>query len=265
MSERIKIKPIEKKKWHEKHGAESFARPVVIHALVNPNTGRYATGFEDDPEKQLELEQKTGLDLSPIFNLKKPHPFWDEFKITLENNVMFLNLDNPLDEIKYLVMRKSKFVANSVEEYNQGLWPEATHVIFNEAEEVAVKAKRVELKQKAYKIAFKLSKKEKINLITIISGKVLSNHSDELIDVEMDKIIEEQPELLISYSNKSKEYLNTKALILTALNERILQKRGVAIYYMDELIGLDEEEAVKFLNDANNQAFKTIIIEKLNK
>jgi hypothetical protein len=37
-------------------------------------------------------------------------------------------------------MKGSKLVANSMKELDEGKWPEATHVIFDESEEVSYKS-----------------------------------------------------------------------------------------------------------------------------
>ncbi len=259
----VKIKPIDRKKWHGKKGKESFSQPIGIQALYDSETGLYATGLSDD--KKNELEKKTNFNLSPIFNPNKPHEFWDSRAGTLflENNTILLNTIIPLDEIRIHLAKASKFVANSVRDLDEGLYPEATHVIFDEDEEISVKAKKIELTQKAYSAAKKLTKSTKVNIILILSGKSVRQQSNDYIEVELNKIITTKPVEFLSYVNKPVKYLNDKGLVLEAILSNILIKRATGIFYMDELLGGTVEDTIDYLNDSKNQNLKIIILDKL--
>lgn len=260
----VKIKPLPRQKWHGKEGIEDFSQPVSIRALYDVDTGRYATGLDD--KKRKELEKKTGFNLDDRYDPRNPHEFWDSDAaiLKLPNHTIILDTNNPLEEIKYHIARASKFVANSLEEYEEGKFPEATHVIFDEEQSIKVKAKKVAVKKEAYKIAMKLTTDEKRNIIMIISGKDMSKQSNDYLDVEIDNIINNKPEEFIEYSKRDKEYINTKALILEAVMKNILRKKAEAIYYMDEMIGITIEEAVAFINDPKNQNYKVMLMEKLS-
>ena len=110
----IKVKPIEVKKWHGKTGTESFTRTKTIQALVNAESMCYDTGLSK--EEEAEYTERLKVDLSSQFNLDTPHPFWDSkmAEIKLENRTQFFNTENPIDFVKVKVMRKSKYVANSL-------------------------------------------------------------------------------------------------------------------------------------------------------
>ena len=43
----VKIKPLDKERWHGKTGKESFTQPTKIKALYDVSTGRYATGLKE--------------------------------------------------------------------------------------------------------------------------------------------------------------------------------------------------------------------------
>ena len=58
----VKIKPIEREKWHGKKGNESFTRPTTIRALVNVDSMTYATGLTEEEAK--EYGEKLKIDLS---------------------------------------------------------------------------------------------------------------------------------------------------------------------------------------------------------
>ena len=138
-SVKVEVRPIENKKWHNKTGQESFTRPKKIQALVDASTMKYATGLSEDDVKDLR-SKGVNYDLSDHYNSETPHPFWDSNMaiVKLENNTMFYDMANALDVIKVKIMKASKYVANSMAEYEKGAWPEATHVNFDEAEQAQV-------------------------------------------------------------------------------------------------------------------------------
>lgn len=259
----VKIKPIEVEKWHGKSGKESFGQPLKLKALYNKKTGRYSTGLKE--EDRIRLEKLTNFDLSDNFNPQQPHPFWDTeaATVTLPNHTIILNTSIPLDEIKYFITKASDFVANTESEYAEGKYPSATHVIFDEEEEVKIKATKAAIRTEAYKKALKMSVEQKRQIILILNGKNVRNQSNDFIEVEMDDILTKQPEMFLEYVDRDKAYLSTKAMVLEGIYKSVLSKRGDSIYYMDELLGATIDDAVNYLNDPKNQSFKLIILEKL--
>lgn len=268
---KVQIKPIYRDKWHEKKGNESFARPKVIRALVDPNDMAYATGLTKEEEEEYSLKLK--VDLSRQFNLEQPHPFWDSKmgEIKLENRTMIFDTDNPLDFIKIKVCKASRFVANSLKEYEEGLFPEATHVIFDESEEVEEQASKVEIKKKAIIETAKLSKTRKIQMIMVLSAdgnylkaKNLKGKSDNFIEVELDKIIEAKSKDVLRYLDLNKEDLATQALVLEALQKNVFDKVGHKIMYHDSVLGEDLYDVVKYINSPENQEFKIRVLSQIN-
>jgi len=260
----VEIRPIDSKKWHDKKGKESFTQPKVVEVLYDKSTGRYATGLTE--EEAAEYGKRLGVDLSDNFSYDKPHPFWSTkaAEIRLENNTMIFNMDNPAHFVKVKNMKASKQVANSVKEYEDGLFPDATHVIFDESEEIDLKASKIKLKEKATIVASKMSKDEKINIIQILSQKSLRGRSDNFISVEMDTILEEQATDFLRYATMDKQEVYVRAAILECIHRNILTKEGSAVYYMGEQIGMDYESAVSWFKDPQNSKMKVAILEKIN-
>lgn len=259
----VEVRPIEVKKWHGKKGQEDFAQPVIIECLYDVHTGKYATGLDEKDRKRLEAV--TGYDLSDTFNATKPHPFWTSSaaRIKLPHRTVVFDTNIPLDEIKVKVLKASKFVANSMKEYKQGLYPEATHVIFDEAEEVAIKASKIQKKKTATKLSMKMTLDEKANIIMIMSNKLLKGQSQDYIDVEIDRLIEENTEKFITLAKQDKKQTYIRALILEALHKNILTKEGIAVYYMSDKIANSIEDAVDYFLDPQNQQLKTALLEKI--
>lgn len=284
---KVQIRPLQIKKWHGKTGNESFTRAKVIAALVDPVLMTYSTGLDyvnktyDDPdggkEKITEAQYYSKIlkaDLSNQFNLDIPHPFWDSkmSKLKLENRTMILDTNNALDYIRIKIAKASKYVANSQKEYEEGMFPEATHVIFDEREDVEVKASKIALRKQAILKTDKLSKGQKIELILVLSSegndylraKNLKGSSDNAVEVELDKIIESKPAQLLEYLSRDKEEVATNALILEALQKHVLRKEGHKIMYHESLLGQDIGEVIQYMNKPENQEFKLRVIKQVN-
>lgn len=267
----IQVKPIEVKKWHDKKGQESFTRPKIIQALVDPETVTYQTGLS--PEEAKRYGELLKVDLSNQYNMETPHPFWDSKmgEIRLENRTQFFNTENPMDYIKVKVLKASKYVANSQKEYDNGDYPEATHIIFDESEEVDVKASHVDLKNRAIIEVSKLSKAKKIELVMILSAnddyikaRNLKGKSDNFVTIEIDKIVERRPEDILNFLKMDKEYVSLYALVLEALQKNVLRKDGHKIMYLESVIAQDIKGAVEYLGRVENNEFMIRIQAMVN-
>lgn len=259
----VEVRPLPNKKWHGKTGKESFTQAKTIEVLYDTKTGKYATGLtKEETEKYSKL---LGVELGDVFNPSEPHPFYGSAagRIKLLNQTMFFNDEKPLDFVKIKALKASKFVANSLQEYEDGKWPDAEFVIFDEAEEVSMKASKIQQKNKCVAIAQKMSADEKINMIQILSDKSLKGRSNDFIDVEIDKIIENQPVEFIRFAKMDKQEVYVRATILEAISRNILIREATAIYYMGERIANSYEEAVLWFLDPQNAKMKVTILEKL--
>jgi hypothetical protein len=184
--------------------------------------------------------------------------------IKLENNTMFFDSDNALDYIKVRVMKASKYVANSMAEYDLGMWPEATHVIFDEAEQAQVLASKVETKNTAIIEASKLSLDRKVQLILVLGGKNMKNQSADFVAVELDKIITKDAGEFLRFLKMDKKQTAAHALVLEALQKSVLRREGQRIFHMDSPLGIDEIEVAEYLSKEENQDIKMLILSKIN-
>ena len=255
----VEIRPIQSKKWHGKIGQEDFSQPKKFGALVNPNNMRYVTGLNEQEIKHLKEEKGFIHDLNDHFDPDSPHDFWDTSlaRIELKNSTTFLEVDidnKPLDYIKYKIIKNSRHVANSMKEYEQGLYPEATHVIINESEEADLEATKIELRNKAIELSSKLSTDRKKQIILLLGGKSLRNQTGNYITVQLNTLLEDDPESFIRYAEaEDKELLENRALVLECLEKQILIKRGHKVYYHDAHLGEDDLSVAQYLSEVENQ------------
>jgi hypothetical protein len=261
----VEVRPIDFDKWHGKKGKDSFTQPKAIEALYDPETGRYATGLT--PEETNEYSKRLGVSLDDTFNPSEPHPFYSQKAawVMLQNNTMIFNTDRDMDFVKVKLMKASKKVANSMKEYNEGKWPEATHFIHDESEEVHAKAGKAELKRKAYQILGKLTQEDQIAVIQCLSKKSLKGRSADFITVEIESLIENDPAEFVRLAEMGREEVTLRANVLELMDKQVLTKEGTAILYMGETIGYTYEEAIHWFKNPNNQKMKIAILEKLIK
>ena len=261
----IIVKPIEKEKWHNKSGREDFARPVVIEALVGMQSGLYSTGLTT--EDKVRLETLTGFDLSPNYISGKAHPFWNSptAHVKLESKTNIFDTNRAIDEIKYKILKASDLVANSQKEYDEGKFPYAIFVIFDEIEEIEIKASKAAIKRKVIVESTKLTKIKKAEIIQILSNTSVRNQSDDFVDLKLDETIDKfGAEKVLQLMQRDKAKTSLHALLLEAIHKNVLRKDGTAIYYMDDQIGFDVESALAYFADPKNQTLKAQILEKIN-
>lgn len=260
---KVTVKPLPKETWHGKTGKESFTRPKKIEVLYDIDKGGYATGLTD--EDVVKYSKILGVSLDNIFNPEEPHPYWGSKAgvITLPNHTVIFDTDKPAEYVKIKNMKASKDVANSLAEYEKGLWPEATHYIFDEEEEISVTASKINLRNKCISMAAGMSHDEKLHVIQILSNKSFRGRSQDFADVEINNIIENSPAEFHNLTTMTKEELVARGTILEALLKHKLVKEGAKIMYMGETIGHDIDQAVKYFLDPDNQAMKVAILEKL--
>ena len=261
----VEVRPIEKERWHGLKGKDAITRPVTIEALLSSTTGKLATGLT--PEDQERLEKLTGYDLSSDYNPNKPHPFWSSPAgfVKLEHKTNIFDTSNPLDEIKVKLMKASDLVANSQKEYDEGKYPLAQFVIYDEREEVEMKASRAAIKRKVVIEANSLSLERKADIVQILLGVNVRKQSADYIELKLDEAIEKEgPQRVLDLIQRDKARTSLHATVLEAIHKNVLRKEGTAVHYMEDQLGFDIEAAIDYLADKKNQALKAQIIEKLN-
>jgi len=262
---KIEVRPLPLEKWHGKSGGDSIAAPRTIFALPD-ETMKYQVAISE--EKLLELGKQINQDLSTQFILGTEHPFWEGkmAEIKLEDKTMFFFPDIPLQAIKIGIMKstKCKDVANSLKDWRDGLYPEATHYIVDEEEEVELFAERDAKRKLVQKKVDAMPKEDKENIVFLIEGKKLNpDQAEKFVDYEMSKIIDKKFDILYDYLNRDREDINLTALIEKAVKSQIIIKEGFKYKYEGTILANNEMELIDFLKDDENQMFKLELISKV--
>jgi len=261
----VEVKPIERERWHGVKGKDVFTRPTTIEALISLRTGQFATGLSEEDRER--LQKATGYNLSPDYMVGKPHEFWNSpaAQVKLEYKTNIFNTSIAQDEIKVKLMKASDLVANSMKEYEEGKFPNALYVIYDEQEEIELKASKASVKRKVILESSKLTKTRKAEIVQIILGISVRNQSDDYVDLKLDDAVEQAgAEKVLNLIQRDKTRTSIHALVLEGIYKNVLRKEGTAVYYMDDQIGFDVESAVDYFIDPKNQAMKAQILEKIN-
>jgi hypothetical protein len=261
----VEVKPVPKKKWHGKKGRELFTQPKVIEVLYSVEKGGYNTGLTAEEEEK--YGKQLGVNLSSSFNPAEPHPYWGTktARIKLHQSTNVFDKNKAADYVKIANMKASRFVANSLAEFEAGNYPDATHYISDEEAEVVVKATKIQRMNTINGIIAKMSKDQKISMYQVLGGLTLKGRTDDFIDVKIDEIKNEKPEEFLLWAKRGSEEVTVRAQVLEAIQKNILTKEGTAVYYGSDIIGIDLDDAVRWFKDGQNPALKIRIIEMLNK
>lgn len=262
---RIEVRPLDIPRWHKKSKQESFTQPHEIEALYDHEIGGYATGLTEQEAK--EYGKKLNVDLNNYFNQDEPHPFWCSrmASISLLNTTMVFNTEIAIEFVKVKVLKASKYVANSMKEWDEGLYPEATHVIYDESEEEDIKASKAKKRQEAVKLSLELSVDSQMSIVQILTEKSVKGKSANFLVGEIDDLMRDRLDDFLREARRDPKDLFIEAAVHEAIYRNVLTKEGTAVYYLTDKIGFDFESAVEWFKDPQNQNMKTSILAKLNK
>lgn len=128
--------------------------PYKENSTYYPAWGEKILKGHDKALLQHILEYKHGKDLGFYTNqISRSHylegtvaPFFarPESKLPLTGNVIFLNLEDPNDEIMYYVCKDSKIIANSYDDLKEGVNKDALYYIVDTNEQLSRKEVRVQ-------------------------------------------------------------------------------------------------------------------------
>ena len=265
MSTIVELRPLPSEKWHGKKGKDNFSQDHSTEILVDSKSRKYATGLTQ--EEADIYGKELGVDLTDTFNPAEPHPYWSQkaAKLDLPNKTLVFDTSFTINKVKVANYKASAFVANSMKEFEQGLWPNATHVLYDEGEHTELKAVKINNKRQAYKLADKLTKEQKIAIVQIMLDISVRKQSNDFIEVKLEEAIESNLSTFISLAKSPKEKLYIRGMVFEALYKNILTKEGLGIYYMGDILGHGIDDVVDYFCDTNNLEIKARILEKIQK
>jgi len=211
-------------------------------------SGRIYTGLTKLDEER--LGKTLGLDLTVNSD------YWKDFFIRTVGKDIYLNIEDPLDELKYLFLKNHKNVKNSLMEHKAT----AKFVLINKEMEAERSNTMNEAKLEAMTEFAKLTP-DQMRKVLRLYGKNASSMSDVIVKNRLFEIVEGDPAGFLKrwVNNEQRE---TEFLIEAALAGNIIRRGNNLYKYGSDTIGHTLGEAIAFLDNPKNQDIKIAIIKQ---
>lgn len=236
------LRPLRKDPWS---GLNKYRN---CHEDLGPyytRSGRIYTGLTTEDETR--LGKLLNVDLSANSD------YWKNFFIRTGSSDVYLNVEDPADELKYLFLKHHKRVKNSLLERKAT----ANFVLINKDEEAKRDNIYNRIKREAVKAFDNMSLTDMRKALRLF-GESAEDVSSEVIENRLYSIVESNPEKFLEkwVYNKSKE---TEFLLESAISKNIIRKNKNLYSYGSDVIGHSKEDAISFLEDLKNQDVKMSI------
>lgn len=212
-------------------------------------TGRIYTGLTKEDETR--LGDLLGLDLKPTSK------FWEDFFVRVGVKDVYLNTEDPMDEMRYLFLKNHKRVKASIFENKAS----ANYVLVNKDEEAKKLNMYSRLKREAAK-AFDVLSPDDMRKCLRLFGHNGDTMNNEVVERTLFDIVEANPQSFIDrwVNNKSKD---TEVIIERSISKNIIRRNKNIYKYGSEIIGHSMEDTIAYLTDPKNQDLKIAIMQQL--
>lgn len=242
-------------------GISSYAKSVTTLGCEMSLKGSWKTGLTPEEEAYYEAELKLEKG-----SLSKHSKWWsdvfnDTYAIRLHNTkTTELQLDNPINQIKYKVLLESSKVANSEIERKK------PNVLFY-IDDVEAKAKS-EIEVFNYEFEgmgaiHKMSPEEKRNTLRLFGKTGLDTTSEMMLNATLVGELKKNPKAFVETINDKD--LAIKGFIKDLLEKKLISRKGNYYMHGDDTIANSTEECVEYFNDIKNQSVKLTLQTRLNK
>ena len=212
-------------------------------------SGRRYTGLT--PEQEAELGEKLHQDLNP------DSPFWDDFSINMTDKDLYLDTEDPYDELKYLFVLQHKDVQSSLSKPKPG----AVFVIINQDAEAKEENNFNRTKRRAIKEFDKLNPDDMRKALRLFgySGEATSN---DVVEKKLFELVEGNPEKFLEkwVDNKARE---TEVLIENSIAKGIIKKNKSIYKFGQDTIGHNKQDAIDYLDNPAHQDIKLSIMKEI--
>lgn len=225
---------------------------------------KYANTFPEGMTQKEFFEKELGVDLNTT--LAPEENFWRTDKrgrVTITRKGLQLNLSQPLDMLKYLILLSNKMlVAPSFEDSRK----KATYefMLVDENKLTSKKVEEGKRKANAYTEFARLTSSEDKMIGFIKSlGRVLpANYTTDWLENEILTVLENSTENFLSIVNDP--HYDSKIFIQKAIDAGAIIKKGDKRYTLDNGVELgDMYDTINYVNAAENQEVKFRIKGKI--
>lgn len=260
----VKVKPISGKSNTKLDIDNSINPPFAFRADIDVRQNKFSV---DLTEGEIAiLSKELGRNLSTVFDPDDTENFWGNNYLSLvklQNKTNIFDTDNIKDRILLSIIRASKYVANSKEDYEEGLFPYAKFYIDDTILTEANKEKQFVLRKNIIKKIDSLTRMKKEELLRILVGGDYNNQSNDYLDMKIMECLDTVGlDAIQNVLNKDDRDIFLHALILEAISKGVLRREGKVIFYFSDKIGYNVEDAIEFLKNGNNQPIFNSIVSQ---
>lgn len=255
IKELIQFKRLPRATWA---GVPKYTNAVDgIAPFVDRVSGYPATGLNDADARRLEKSLRlVEGELAPRSE------FWTEFFVPIGDETLYLDSQNPEDELKYLFLKAHKLVQNG---YND-LKAKAEFVLFTEQEEAKENNVKRKYKKEAWAIFHKMSPNEMLDAMTVMGEKV-ENVEPEIIEDRLGDIVESRAKQFVEILGHPR--YTDRIFLMKLLKYGIISKnRGflsvAPLFYGKQPLGEGWEAAAAFLSNPAHMPILSALQDTLN-
>jgi hypothetical protein len=241
------LRPLRKNQWA---GLYKYKNCSDYLGTYFTRSGAIYTGLTEEDAKR--LGEKVGKSLHPSSE------FWLNFYVRVPGKDVYLHLEDPWDELKYLFLKNHKRVANGLSDTK----PTANYVLINKEVEATESNKINQIKRKAMKDFDKLSLSDMRKVLRLYGTKA-DNLTSDLVESKLFELVEKDPEkffeLWVNNTRRETEYI-----IQEAVSKNIIRRNKSEYKYGTDTIGHTLDDAITYLDSPENRDLKAIIINEVN-
>jgi hypothetical protein len=240
---KVVLRPLAKDAWS---GVTKYKNCYEDIGPYYTRSGAIYTGLADETAER--LGKKLGVDLSP------GSEYWNTFYIRTVGKDIILDLEDPMDELKYHFLKNHKRVKDSIFA-NKAT---ANFVLVNQEEESKKTNLFNRVKREASREFDKMTTEEMRKALRIY-GKSAENVAADVVENRLYDLVEGDPQGFLDkwVNNKNRE---TQYLIERAISMNVIRKNKRIYNYGTDVIGHGLEDAISFLQDPKNQDVKLAIM-----
>ncbi len=217
---------------------------------VSKNTGQRISIL--NREQQEIFERELNLDKGSMSFYDKDKGFWASSKglVKVTKEGLTLDLSQPMDYIRWLIIKESPHVAPSYKErFNSGIYK---YALVDEEETTKDSNTRTELMKKVYMYFGKIDENSKsMQDVLKLYGKKTTSNKVEFLRGEIQNLIDKNPTEFVSIM--SNKHFNLKVKIEDAIQARAIERTKDGFKLMGgDLIGRTQSEVIEWFENPNN-------------
>lgn len=242
----VVLKPIGKKSWSNVIKYKNCYEDIKSYYT---RSGMLYTGLT--PEEATRLGEKLGLDLSPS------SVYWTNFFIRTNDKAIYLNTEDPLDELRYIFLKNHKYVKSSLFEYKAS----ARFLLENKEEEAKKSNLLARARREAMREFDNLTADDMRKCLRLF-GHSAETMNNEIVEKTLFEIVDANAQAFLDrwVHNKTREI---EVLIERAVARNVIRKNKTIYKYGSDIIGNTLDDAISYLNNPKNQDLRIAITKQV--